>query len=257
MELTDREFWKNYWLKKPWLFSEPIDRRSLFKPLIERVIKDRDIKNAIEVGGFPGTFSALLKLEYGIKADLVDYFVDEELFSQFLIANGLKEGDIQATELDVFTDFKTETKYDLVYSIGLIEHFEDTPRILEGHKRFLSEEGLLLIIIPNFTGLNGWFQRNFDRENYDKHFITCMSPAYLRDAHKNFKYVESDYFGGFTIWLENYDKQGLAVKIFFKATWYFGKLLSKILGLKNRFFSPYIYVLASNEELNTSNSGDQ
>jgi len=81
MELTDREFWKNYWSAKPELFSQPIERKSLFKDLFDQIIQKNNIKNAVEIGGFPGTFSALLQLEYGIPSDLVDYYIDDELIS--------------------------------------------------------------------------------------------------------------------------------------------------------------------------------
>ena len=120
MELTDREFWKNYWSAKPELFSQPIERKSLFKDLFDQIIQKNSIENAVEIGGFPGTFSALLQLEYGIPSDLVDYYIDDELISQFKKTNGLKESDIQSFEIDVFSNFKAEKQYDLVFSIGLI-----------------------------------------------------------------------------------------------------------------------------------------
>jgi len=243
MELTDREFWKNYWSAKPELFSQPIERKSLFKDLFDQIIQKNNIKNAVEIGGFPGTFSALLQLEYGIPSDLVDYYIDDELISQFKKTNGLKESDIQSFEIDVFSDFKAEKQYDLVFSIGLIEHFEDTKKIIEGHTPFLNNSGTLFLIIPNFRGINGWIQRTFDMDNYSKHYIECMDPNYLKKLLNSFDTIETGYFGGFTIWLENYKDQNILTKILFKSIWLTGKLLYKVFGIKNRLFSPYIYAI--------------
>lgn len=245
MELTDRIFWKNYWLAKPQLFNQPIERKSLFKPLFQRVIRENNITNAVEVGGFPGTFSALMKSEFKLPSDLVDYFIDDELLNQFNQTNNIGKDEINAYEIDVFTEFTPPKTYDLVYSIGLIEHFEDSQKIIEGHTKFLNpEKGAVLIIIPNFRGINGWVQQTFDIENYNKHFIQCMDPMYLRKLFPSFKEVESDYFGGFTVWLENYKDQSVLVKGFFKTMWLLGKLAYKVFKFKNRWFSPYIYVVA-------------
>lgn len=246
MEYTDRAFWRNYWLQKPDLFNKPIDRRSLFLPLFKDLVSNNRFTSAVEIGGFPGTFSVLMHEEYGIPTDLVDYFVDADLLKQFLKANDFESKNLNAYEIDVFADFVPPKHYDLVFSIGLIEHFDDTKRIVQGHVEFMNDNGVLLIILPNFRGINGWFQRLFDRENYNKHYIDCMDKEYLRPYFSDFTEVEIDYFGGFTIWLENYKTQNGIVKLFFKLIWFSGKILYKIFKLKNRFFSPYIFVKASN-----------
>jgi SAM-dependent methyltransferase len=246
MEYTDRAFWRNYWLQKPDLFNKPIDRKSLFLPLFQDLVSKNNFTSAVEIGGFPGTFSVLMQLEYGIPTDLVDYFVDQALLNQFIAANEFESKKLNAYEIDVFTDFVPPKRYDLVFSIGLIEHFDDTKRIVQGHVKFMNDNGVLLIIIPNFRGINGWFQRTFDIENYNKHYIACMDAGYLRPHFGDFKEVEIDYFGGFSIWLENYKTQNVMVKLFFKSVWLLGKVLFKVFKPVNRFFSPYIYIKASN-----------
>jgi hypothetical protein len=248
MEYTDRAFWRNYWLQKPDLFNKPIDRKSLFLPLFQEVVAYYKFNSAVEIGGFPGTFSVLMKEEYGIPTDLVDYFVDKELLSRFLSANGFQSDGLNAYEIDVFTDFISPKLYDLVFSIGLIEHFDDTERIVNGHIKFMNQNGVLLIIIPNFQGVNGIIQRLFDMENYKKHYIECMDKAYLRPYFSGFNEVEIEYFGGFTIWLENYKTQNIMVKVIFKSIWIVGKVLYKLFRFKNKFFSPYIYIKASNHK---------
>jgi len=46
-------------------------------------------------------------------------------------------------------------KYDFVFSTGLIEHFDDSLKIIRNHLRFLKENGICIIIVPA-SGLDGW-----------------------------------------------------------------------------------------------------
>lgn len=45
--------------------------------------------------------------------------------------------------------------FDLVYSSGLIEHFEDTRAVVVEHVRLLKPGGRLVLIVPNLLGLQG------------------------------------------------------------------------------------------------------
>jgi SAM-dependent methyltransferase len=244
MELTDRAFWSNYWRNKKELYEQPVRSEYLFTPLFGQHIQKYKPQSAVELGGFPGTFSVHLHQKFKVKTTLVDYFIDEELLQGFFRANGIQENELHWKEADVLSSEPVHERFDLVFSIGLIEHFENTGSILYAHRRYLNDNGSMLIILPNFKGLNGWFQRVFDRENYDKHFIQCMNPELLSLEFKKlgFNQVESHYFGGFTIWLENYTSQNVLVKGFFKAIWILGKIVSKVLPIKGKWFSPYIYV---------------
>jgi 2-polyprenyl-3-methyl-5-hydroxy-6-metoxy-1,4-benzoquinol methylase len=60
------------------------------------------------------------------------------------------------------------------FPFGLIEHFNDTKFIIGEHLKFLKPGGTLFITLPNFKSVNGWVQRSFDKENYDKHNINSM-----------------------------------------------------------------------------------
>ena len=41
--------------------------------------------------------------------------------------------------------------FDIVYSMGLIEHFENPTEVIDEHIRLLNKEGFLIILIPNFN----------------------------------------------------------------------------------------------------------
>jgi len=243
--LTDRGFWKSFWeSRKNLIFYIKPDY--VFGDILAGLIKQKGIKNAIELGGFPGYYSIYLKKYLGLDTTLFDYYIHEGLIKELLAKNGLKEGDINIIESDLFT-YTPEEKYDLVTSFGLIEHFSDTASIIKTHLQFLKTGGTLFITLPNFTGVNGWVQKSFDKENYDKHYINCMNPAFLAETCRQLglKEVESYYHGKFTVWLENKSEQSAIAKSIVKAIWVTGKVFTKIIPIESKALSPYIVVKAT------------
>ncbi len=73
-----------------------------------------------------------------------------------------------------------------------------------------------------------------------------MDPNLLKHEIKNLgcTNIEAGYFAKFSISLENYNTQPVWVKALFKATWTMGKIISKILPIDSKLFSPYIQIRA-------------
>jgi len=245
--LTDRSFWVKYWDSKSGLILK-VKLNYPFKDILKRIISEDKIQTAIELGGFPGYYSIYLKKFYNVKPTLLDYFIHRDLAEKLLVYNDLSVDQIEIIEADLFT-YETFKKYDLVLSMGLIEHFDDTYGIIKKHIPFINEGGKLLITIPNFRGVNGWVQRNFDTYNYDKHNINCMDPAFLYEIASNLglKDVKAYYHGRFSVWLENKEKKSLLTKLFIKAIWLSGKVVTRIIPVESRIFSPYIVLEAKKQ----------
>jgi SAM-dependent methyltransferase len=241
-QLTDHNFWANYWESKTGLITY-IKPDFLFADLFKKIFAKNDIKTAVELGGFPGYYSIFLKKYLQTKTTLVDFFIHPRIFEELVRFNDLQPEDINVIQADLFNSTPKE-KFDLVLSCGLIEHFNDTKDIIERHVPFIDSDGVLLISLPNFRGVNGWFQRNFDRYNYDKHNINSMDPVLLKKIFKElgFNNIECGYYGKFSVWLENYNDQSILVKILMKSVWLTGKLITKTLNFESRLFSPYIVI---------------
>ncbi len=242
--LTDRDFWKSFWeSKKDLIFHIRPDY--VFGDILGKLIAENGLKNAIELGGFPGYYSIYLKKYKRIDTTLFDYYIHQGLIKQLLEKNGLKEGDINIIEADLFK-YTPKEKYDMVLSFGLIEHFSDTKAIIETHLQFLKPGGILFITLPNFTGVNGWIQRKFDLDNYNKHNIDSMNPTMLAETCKQLglKNVESYYHGRFTVWLENSGEKSAMAKTVTKAVWWAGKIATKIVPVESKALSPYIILKA-------------
>jgi len=242
--LTDRQFWVNYWESKKGL-SVNIPSNYLFHHELASIIKTQQVQTAIELGGFPGYYAVFLKKYFKLEVTLLDYFVHLPVTEDLLKANNLGNSDIHIIEADLFNHHEV-TKYDLVLSCGLIEHFNDTADIIQRHIDFLKPGATLLITLPNFKALNGWFQKSFDKDNYDKHNISCMDPKLLAKISQQagLEVVQSKYYGNFSLWLENESQKPLGVRILKKTLWLAGKVLTKIIPFNSRQLSPYIILEA-------------
>lgn len=242
--LTDRSFWKSFWEAKKGLIF-PIKADYVFGDILGKLIAEKQIKTAIELGGFPGYYATYLKKYQKLDTTLFDYYIHRDIIKKLLEANGLSESDITIIEADLF-NYTPEKQYDLVSSFGLIEHFNDTKAIIETHLQFLKPGGVLFITLPNFVGVNGWVQRKFDRDNYDKHNINSMNLQLLADSCRQLglKEVECYYSGKFSIWLENKAEQSALAKVFVKGLWFAGKVFTKIIPVESKALSPYIVLKA-------------
>lgn len=246
MQLTDRRFWENYWKTKSGLAFR-LTGRYPFVKLLNEIFEKKRPKHLLEIGGFPGYY-CVWGVQKGLQATLLDFVIVPEIVRQLEAANDLPEGSVQTREADLYApDHEPDPRYGLVVSNGLIEHFEDTGSILQKHVDFLAPGGTLLVTLPNFRGLNGWFQKSFDRQNFDKHFLGSMDPEHLRRTASALGLVAVDvrYSGRFMLWLEDEAHRPAPVRWLRKTIWLPLKVVFTLVPLETRAFSPYIVLTAT------------
>jgi SAM-dependent methyltransferase len=72
---------------------------------------------------------------------------------------------------DLFAPPADELKrHELVYSLGLVEHFSDTTATLRQLANLLAPGGTLLTVIPNLVSLHGWLVRHWQPAVARQHF---------------------------------------------------------------------------------------
>lgn len=232
--ITDKEYWDKYWKNYQY---DKIPKKVVFERFMPKLTRGI---NFIEIGGFPGVNAAYF-YRRGIRdVTILDFHINKEIVRNFEKINDLPEGTIQCIDNDFFA-FSSEKKYDVVFSSGFIEHFEDTRDAIARHIDLLSEKGQLLIIIPNFLGLNGELQRRFDRENLDSHNLQSMKISYLKEIMQSFNLydVSVGYLGKPMVWLEPKPENQKRRK------WV--KMLSyalKLFPVKGKLLSSYIAIYA-------------
>ena len=88
--------------------------------------------------------------------------------------------------------------FDLIYSLGFIEHFTETAVVTRRIANLLRPGGKVMTLIPNFAGPYGALQRRVNRPTFEKHVV--MVPDQLDQAHvvAGLQPLKSaDYFGCF------------------------------------------------------------
>lgn len=237
--LTDREFWAKYWADHH-IYKVPESQYYDF--LIEDFLKEKEGRQFIELGGFPGYNCVYFSKKYNLDCTLLDFFIDKSIINKIEKENGVSENSIDVLEEDLF-NYKAQKKYDLIMSIGLIEHFQNTSDIIQKHINFMNSDSQCIIILPNFNGLNGFLNKLFDKENYNVHNIDSMNITLLRQTALNLgmKNIVCDYFCKPMVWLEPKKSNRFARRIV--------RLISmgvKLFPFKGKLLSPYIYLRFTN-----------
>lgn len=244
LKLSSREDWEKHWNNHELI--RIISERFSWHDQLKRVAREiGGGRAAIELGGFPGNFSVYLKKYCNLNVTLIDYIVDPNVVEKLFEINGLKFRDVNLIEADVFS-YDPERKYDLVCSFGLIEHFVDLEKILQCHLKFMNLDGILLITLPNFTGVNGFLQYLFDRENLAIHNLKIMDIKLLKSVliKLGLKKIDVQYYPSTQVWLEGLKYRSFLLKILVRVVNKLVFIFSNILGKKNKFFSDSIVIIA-------------
>jgi hypothetical protein len=99
-------------------------------------------------------------------------------------------------------------EFDLVYSLGFLEHFTNWEEVLRRHAAWTKPGGTVIVTCPNFRGaLQRSIRMLLDRENLSRHYIPSMNPdAWASILEREGMTVTfAGYFGGYRMWLENRD----------------------------------------------------
>ncbi len=232
--ITDEAHWDEYW--KNYRFDK-IPREVIFEKYMIKLTRGSSF---IEIGGFPGIFAAYF-YKRGIRdVSILDFHMNESIVRKLEKQSGLPKNTIHCIQADFFI-FESEKKYDIVFSSGFIEHFQDTADVIRRHVNLMSKNGQLLILIPNFLGLNGKIQARYDKENLDSHNLKSMEINYLKEIMKPYGFYEFsvEYIGKPMVWLEpKPENNNYRGKV--KTLSYFLKLFP----IKGRLLSPFIAIYA-------------
>jgi 2-polyprenyl-3-methyl-5-hydroxy-6-metoxy-1,4-benzoquinol methylase len=172
--LTSREYWDNVHVAQPRLRLPSglvVSTRNLQRLLKAQVAPGAKV---LEIGFAPGKLLAYVAKTLGARVSGVDYSEKGIAFARRLFAVLGLQADFRCE--DIFaTTFQPGT-FDMVYSVGVIEHFNDPRNIVRRHVELLRPGGTALILIPDYSGIYGRLQRSFDAQILELHNLRIMSP---------------------------------------------------------------------------------
>jgi SAM-dependent methyltransferase len=139
-------------------------------------------------------------------------------------------------------------RFDMVFTNGLVEHFDDTPLALSQIARFAKPGGRLITFIPNMQGVNGWLQKHLGRNTFDTHRV--LSVDALRVAHQQagLSVLDCHYLLPMNFLVVNPELPGFIKQAFTSATMAFtaaGWLLDRLVTLpRSAVMAPYVFCCA-------------
>lgn len=156
----------------------------------------------LELGCAPGKI--LLWVAQVLKADVtgLDYSERGMEHARRLFAGLNVPG--RLVHEDLFHHSLPAGEFDVVYSSGLIEHFEHPEEVVEIHVRLLRPGGQAILTVPNYGGFYGWALSRLNPANLKLHNLSIMNLATLRSlAFKADRVdeVQTYHFGRFAPWL--------------------------------------------------------
>ncbi len=211
-KLTTKQDWEEYWdgFKLP---AEIKKDRNLYSNEILKIF-DRFLPKTLnlsilEIGGAPGQYLAYMAKVFHYKINSLEYSEagckkTKENF-KLLNLSGI------VYHKDLFSDISDLPKFDIVYSLGFIEHFSDIRGVVGKHLELLKPGGILLIGAPNFLGINYLVLKRIDPQLLSKHNLSSMDIKNWEKFEKSFNLnlIFKDYIGGFEPDIYHYDNKNI------------------------------------------------
>ena len=142
-------------------------------------------------------------------------------------------------------------RFDVIYSIGVVEHFTELPVVLGAMKALLAPGGRMVTIIPNMAGVLGRLTRRWNRTVYDLH-VPHDRAAFRRGhaeaglAIEREGYLLSNNFGVLSSCFRSSAERGWTSYLWLtrlsKAIWRLESVIGEL--PHSARFSPYIYAVS-------------
>ncbi len=212
MRLTEKEYWENYWRE----YRLPVEIKKGTGFLVDEILNvfDKYLPkkelHIIEIGGAPGQYLAYIQKQYNYNICSIDYTEigckkTEQNFNLLGISG-------TTYKRDLFSDISDLPKFDVVYSLGFIEHFSNLDDVIEKHLELLKPDGILIIGAPNFLGLNKKIFEKINPDKLAKHELAVMDLENWKSFEKTFKLetLFKGYIGGLEPRIYDYKNKTLS-----------------------------------------------
>jgi 2-polyprenyl-3-methyl-5-hydroxy-6-metoxy-1,4-benzoquinol methylase len=247
--LTDEAYWDERWgtVQLPALVDEGIRWQLAMAQVFRRFLPHDPSRSVFEIGCAPGRWLVWFHRTFGYTAYGCDLskaaaettrrnFATTDVPGEVFTGDVTKPGELPARQFDV------------VVSLGVIEHFADPEPVLRRHVDFTKPGGLVIVNVPNLAGsVNHWMLRRAKMQSLiDVHNLESMQADRFRAMADRLQlevcFIE--YVGGFDPGLVVYNhsyQSRWKRPVTFHALWALEKLTRRFpgvaLGLNHPSFS--------------------
>lgn len=231
----------------------------LWEVICQRYVPKREGAKVLEVGSAPGGNLIRMGRRFGFIPYGVEYSdKGVEINRKLFIAHNINPDNV--IRADFFSDGfqeKYRKQFDVVISMGFVEHFDNVKGVIAKHINLLKEGGYLVVSIPNLRGVNYILQRLFDKEILSIIDLDIMQKGRFAELFDRecLSTLFCDYYGTF-----NFGVFGVKRKSPLWLVLTFGKILQLLLnvffrllfgnhGAESRFFSPYLLFIGIKKQV--------
>ncbi len=198
-KLTSQKFWEEYWTTR--LEKKSKRRVGILAQELHRIfdafLPDDPSLHILEIGGAPGEYLLYIATKHGYHVHSMDYSrIGNEKTKEMFDRQGI---DVDIHEQDLFNVKDKTLQFDIVYSLGFIEHFDHVDHVIEKHLDLLKPGGILLLGVPNLTGIYHIFLKRLSPSHDKTHNLESMNIDNWKDFENKFKLktIFKGYIGGF------------------------------------------------------------
>lgn len=200
--LTDEAFWDERWSTTtlPALIDESTRWQLAMADVFRRFLTADPSRDIFEVGCAPGRWLVWFHKNFGYTAFGCDLSRKAaETTRSNLAINGVP-GEIYTADITSGGELPAR-QFDVVVSMGVIEHFSDPALVVRRHVELLKPGGRLILNVPNLAGrINHWLLRSARLQSLiEVHNLAMMNKATFRSFAEGLDldlcYLE--YVGGF------------------------------------------------------------
>lgn len=227
-KLTEEIYWDDLWsgLQLPAEISRSENKLLLNIELdaFEKYLPRKEL-SMLEIGGAPGQYLAYFHRQFGYKIHCLDYSANgcEKTALNFKLLN--IPGTVHQADIFLVNDGLPE--FDIVFSMGFIEHFSNLDEVVGQHLKYLKPGGILMLGIPNLLGINKLFLKMLAPRMLARHNLNTMDIKCWKGFEDQFglETIFKSYIGGFepATFLVREKKTAINAVLFLKA-----RVLNKI-----------------------------
>ena len=251
MEITNKQFWENYWgtISVPQTVDYTFKNDRIIAETIKRYVPHAILnQSAAEIGCAPGKWLVFLNKELGYKVYGYEYLEPAaQKTKENLLVNDIDES-MFSIKVEDFVQNDLKEKFNVVLSLGFIEHFDNYQEILKKHYLITEKDGYIIIGIPNYRGITYLIQQFIDSigdseiiKNHNLNVMNLSTFEAFGSTHE-LKEIFLGYIGGFErgLFTTNSIKNTI-IRILVKVT---TRILGLILGRVNHpYCSGYIMAI--------------
>lgn len=206
-DLAGPDHWEAVWRRQR---VARVRRLNYYHHRLEQVFESfaRQSSRVLEVGCGGSRWLPHLARRYGCEIWGVDYSREGlRLVRRNAAAVGVG-GKLRLIEGDFFkVDGLPAGAFDVVYSMGFLEHLVDPGPAVERTYDLLVPGGHAIQVVPNLEGFVGWLHRTADRAVFEKHVVITPRQLDRMHAERGFHVVNAAaYVGVFGLTVVNFDR---------------------------------------------------